>query len=502
MKRIRSKSFVLLAVWMMIPLLFCTAGFGGQNVIIAVIDGLRYTEGFGAGNTYIPNMWDNMKPYGTIYTNFYKLGWTSTNPGHASIVTGTWQYIANDGSERPTMPTVFEYFRKETGSLESENYAVMGKAKLDAMTYSTHSEYGSSYKASSWANNSADSTVYNNLVSIMDSYHPRLIVLNLGDVDRAGHSGVWGDYISAVQQADSLVYELWLKIQSDDFYRDDTTLFVTNDHGRHDDEHGGFQSHGDSCEGCQHMMLLAVGKSVTPGQVVTEVRDQRDIAPTVGDLLNFSAPLVDGTSLFQRDTPLPITLSFFTATAADGEILLRWTTESETSNTGFNIYRSFSEDGDYTKLNRITIYGTGNSSVRHDYSFTDSNLAGGVTYWYKLEDVAFDGTTTMHGPVSSMVPVAGPFQNSAIPTEPGLTQSFPNPFNPATRIRYQLPENSHVELVVYDVLGLKVDVLVDDFVEAGYHSVVWDAKDMASGVYIIKMEAGDFIEVRKMTLIR
>ena len=58
-----------------------------------------------------------------------------------------------------------------------------------------------------------------------------------------------------------------------------------------------------------------------------------------------------------------------------------------------------------------------------------------------------------------------------------------------------------MELVVYDVLGLKVEVLVDDFVEAGYHSVVWDAKDMASGVYLVKMEAGDFIEVRKMTLI-
>ncbi len=83
-----------------------------------------------------------------------------------------------------------------------------------------------------------------------------------------------------------------------------------------------------------------------------------------------------------------------------------------------------------------------------------------------------------------------------------LRQNFPNPFNPVTEIRYQLPEDSYVKLKIYDELGREVEVLVERFVEAGYHSVLWDTKDMASGVYFAKMEAGDFIAVRKMTLVR
>ena len=69
-------------------------------------------------------------------------------------------------------------------------------------------------------------------------------------------------------------------------------------------------------------------------------------------------------------------------------------------------------------------------------------------------------------------------------------------------IRYSLPEASDVMLAVYDVLGRKVQVLVDGFVEAGSRSVVWEAEDVASGLYFVRMEVGDFVTVRKMALIR
>ena len=108
-----------------------------QNVIIIVIDGARYTETFGGGNTYIPHLYDDLRPSGYLYTNFRIAteGITSTNPGHTSILTGTWQQIANDGSERPDKPTVFEYFRKELGSSVAENYAITGKSKLNIVSY-------------------------------------------------------------------------------------------------------------------------------------------------------------------------------------------------------------------------------------------------------------------------------------------------------------------------------------------------------------------------------
>ncbi|MCK5119040.1 MAG: T9SS type A sorting domain-containing protein [Candidatus Latescibacteria bacterium] len=92
--------------------------------------------------------------------------------------------------------------------------------------------------------------------------------------------------------------------------------------------------------------------------------------------------------------------------------------------------------------------------------------------------------------------------DQSLPERSSLRQNVPNPFNAVTTIRYQLPEASHVELAIYDVLGRKVQVLVDSFVKAGYRTTVWDAKEQGSGIYFVRMEAGGFVEVRKMVLLR
>jgi hypothetical protein len=94
-------------------LFFLSRAFS-QNVIIVVLDGIRYTETFGTESTYIRNMWTQLKPAGTIFTNYRNDGETVTVPGHATIETGTWQTVDNHGFEHPTMPTIFEYFRKGT----------------------------------------------------------------------------------------------------------------------------------------------------------------------------------------------------------------------------------------------------------------------------------------------------------------------------------------------------------------------------------------------------
>jgi hypothetical protein len=88
------------------------------------------------------------------------------------------------------------------------------------------------------------------------------------------------------------------------------------------------------------------------------------------------------------------------------------------------------------------------------------------------------------------------------PTVFALGQNFPNPFNPTTVIRYQLPAASHVELKVYDILGREVTTLVNEQKPAGYYTVQFNAAGLASGVYFYRMKAGDFVETRKLTLIR
>jgi hypothetical protein len=94
-----------------------------------------------------------------------------------------------------------------------------------------------------------------------------------------------------------------------------------------------------------------------------------------------------------------------------------------------------------------------------------------------------------------------------IPDKFDLHQNFPNPFNPETEIRFDLPEEAHVQVIIFDLLGREVRTLVDKNAAAGYHSVVWDGRDnsgqaVASGVYLYRMSAGNFREVKKLTLVR
>ena len=91
-----------------------------------------------------------------------------------------------------------------------------------------------------------------------------------------------------------------------------------------------------------------------------------------------------------------------------------------------------------------------------------------------------------------------------VPTEFGLNQNYPNPFNPTTNIKYQVPQSSRVSLTVYNMLGQKVATLANEFKTAGYHNVVWNATDdfgqhVSSGVYFLRMQAGDFTKTMRMT---
>jgi len=99
--------------------------------------------------------------------------------------------------------------------------------------------------------------------------------------------------------------------------------------------------------------------------------------------------------------------------------------------------------------------------------------------------------------------VSGYNNNSA---EYSLTQNYPNPFNPSTKINYSIPKMGFVTLKVYDILGREVATLVDKEKPAGNYEVEFSAKggatDLSSGIYFYKFQAGDFVETRKMVLLR
>jgi hypothetical protein len=103
----------------------------------------------------------------------------------------------------------------------------------------------------------------------------------------------------------------------------------------------------------------------------------------------------------ETQVPTSIELSSFNATPESRKIILRWTTETEVDNAGFNIYRAASEDGTYTKINASLIPVQGSPTQGASYEFTDADVKNRKMYYYKLEDIDLNGKTTMHGPVKA-----------------------------------------------------------------------------------------------------
>jgi hypothetical protein len=93
-------------------------------------------------------------------------------------------------------------------------------------------------------------------------------------------------------------------------------------------------------------------------------------------------------------------------------------------------------------------------------------------------------------------------EERTLPTEFALGQNYPNPFNPTTTIKFALPKNSDVKIIVFDVLGRAVSTLVDRNFDAGNHKVSFNASNLSSGVYFYRIEAGDFTQVKKLMLLK
>ena len=99
-------------------------------------------------------------------------------------------------------------------------------------------------------------------------------------------------------------------------------------------------------------------------------------------------------------------------------------------------------------------------------------------------------------------PLTGIQEGNEIPNAYSLSQNYPNPFNPTTTFKFSLPNAAQTKLVIYDLLGREVSVLVNAQLNAGNYKVVWDASNYSSGVYFYRIEAGSFVDVKKLVLMK
>ena len=147
--------------------------------------------------------------------------------------------------------------------------------------------------------------------------------------------------------------------------------------------------------------------------------------------------------------------------------------------------------------------------IRGDSTLTPSIMKSAYVYFWIEEDRSFG----IHNPAfafsilkAAIEEVGGvvsvDYPEIEIPKEYQLSQNYPNPFNPSTTIEYSLPVNSNVKLVVYDALGNQLEVLYSGESSAGNHSVTWNADNYASGIYFYRLESDNFVQARKMLLLK
>ena len=116
----------------------------------------------------------------------------------------------------------------------------------------------------------------------------------------------------------------------------------------------------------------------------------------------------------------------------------------------------------------------------------------------ELVDMDVDGSVTWFVNGIEIVNMASVY----VPTEASLGSAYPNPFNPVTRLAYDVPAEMLVSMGVYDLRGRLVDELVNGMLDQGRYEVVWNADNHASGVYMIKLTAGDAVQIQKVLLVK
>ena len=274
-----------------------------KNVIIIVVDGPRYTETWGdSSHKYIPHMAKDMAKEGVVFTNFYNNGPTYTNSGHSTLSTGYRQEIDNKGKELPKYPSIFQYYLKKTGKDKKSAWIITTKDKLEILSNTQDSVWKDTYRPSTDCGVSGlgsdyreDSVTFKNAVNVLKTQHPNLLLINFKEPDASGHANNWNAYLKGITDTDTYVWELWKLINSDPEYKGNTTLFVTNDHGRHlDNVKDGFVNHGCPCEGCQHINLYAYGPDFKKNLIVKDNYYQQDVSATAAQLLDVQMPHSEG----------------------------------------------------------------------------------------------------------------------------------------------------------------------------------------------------------------
>jgi len=228
-----------------------------------------------------------------------------------------------------------------------------------------------------------------------------------------------------------------------------------------------------------------------PGSILTDTlytvgnSVNLDGIPSTLDQWNFGENFI----IHVIDIPVPVELANFKIVADRNDATLSWETLTEKNNSGFEIQR-MSETNNWDNITFKPGFGT--STEQHFYSYVDRNLENG-NYSYRIKQIDFNGNIYYSNVINIEVNALKQFS---------LNQNYPNPFNPSTRIKFQIADKEFVSLKIFDLLGKEVETLVNEEKSAGEYEVQFNADHLTSGIYIYKLDAGNFSQTKKMLLLK
>jgi uncharacterized protein (TIGR02145 family) len=187
---------------------------------------------------------------------------------------------------------------------------------------------------------------------------------------------------------------------------------------------------------------------------------------------------------------MPVELTSFNASVTNGNVKLNWNTATELNTSSFDVEKNTDGNTSWQKI--ASVKASGNSSSPVSYSYIDK-IANAGKYNYRLKMIDNDGSYKYSSIVNADVLSPLTFE---------LSQNYPNPFNPSTLIRYKTPISGLVSIKVFDALGKEVSTLVNEVKPSGNYEVSFNAKNLSSGIYYYQMRSGNFIETKKLTLIK
>ncbi len=210
------------------------------------------------------------------------------------------------------------------------------------------------------------------------------------------------------------------------------------------------------------------------------------------------SPAPTATFGLPADTNTPVAPSGLIGIAGNQTATLRWNKNTEFDLAKYFVYRGLTNVPASSSL----IDSVGGTPPDTNYTATGLNNGTIYYFWVRAVDRFCSRRIGGYSNMATVTPVIVAGIQKGVPKVFALHQNYPNPFNPVTKILYDLPKGSIVRLMIYDITGKEVELLVNEYIAAGYHEVSFDAHNLASGVYFYKIEAGIFTDQKKMIVLK